>query len=378
MDNAPRVAILSPMGRGALATVVVRGRDAVALAGRRFTAAGGRPLTSFSAGRVVFGRFRTAAAAEEELVVGLLAEDEVEIHCHGGTAAVRAIVDALLAEGCVEVAPAQWVREIESDQIAAAAALALTEARTERTAAILLDQYRGALRHELTAINGHLEKQELDAAARKLHQLTSRVELGLHLTRPWKIVLAGRPNVGKSSLINAMLGYERAIVFPQPGTTRDVLTAAAAIDGWPVEFADTAGLRRSDDPLESEGVARARAEVLSADAVLFVADTTAPWDDDLHQELQAAARRLVIVHNKCDLALVPDDGRPKGLAVSAKTGVGIDQLCQAIADRLAPQPPARGSGVPFTAEQAAAIKGAEACLEFGDIAAAQRALAAIT
>jgi tRNA modification GTPase len=290
---------------------------------------------------------------------------------------VRAIVDALLAEGGVEVAPTQWVHEIESDQIAAAAALALTEARTERTAAILLDQNRGALRHELTAIHGHLEKQELDAAARKLHQLTSCVELGLHLTRPWKIVLAGRPNVGKSSLINAMLGYERAIVFPQPGTTRDVLTAATAIDGWPVEFADTAGLRRSDDPLESEGVARARSEIMSADAVLFVAETTAPWDGELYQELQVAARRLVIVHNKCDLALVPDDGRPAGLAVSATTGLGIDQLCQSIADRLVPQPPARGSGVPFTAEQAAAIKGAEACLECGDMAAAQRALAAI-
>ena len=86
---------------------------------------------------------------------------------------------------------------------------------------------------------------DLQAAAARIREWLAWEDFGLHLTRPWNVVLAGRPNVGKSSLINALLGYTRSIVFDQPGTTRDVVTAATAIDGWPIELSDTAGLRES-------------------------------------------------------------------------------------------------------------------------------------
>jgi tRNA modification GTPase len=93
------------------------------------------------------------------------------------------------------------------------------------------------------------------------------------------VVIAGPPNVGKSSLINALLGYQRAIVFDQPGTTRDVLTATTAIDGWPVELADTAGIREGDDAIETEGVARALAEIRAADLVVEVWDASQETGD---------------------------------------------------------------------------------------------------
>ncbi|MBC8876190.1 MAG: 50S ribosome-binding GTPase [Planctomycetes bacterium] len=165
----------------------------------------------------------------------------------------------------------------EETPIAAEARIALAAARTERTAAILLAQYRGALEAELTAIVALLENEETDAAADRLRRLERYADFGKHLTTPWRVVLTGHANVGKSSLINAILGYERSIVFEQPGTTRDVVTATTAIDGWPVELADTAGLREGGDAVESAGVRLARERLAAADVVVAVFDRTHRW-----------------------------------------------------------------------------------------------------
>src|SRR5690606_16577637 len=104
------------------------------------------------------------------------------------------------------------------------------------------------------AAGGEDVPARFEEARRRLAALVDRAPLGLHLTRPWHVALAGAPNVGKSSLLNAVLGYGRAIVFDQPGTTRDVLDAVTAIDGWPVRLTDGAGLRESVDALEAAGV----------------------------------------------------------------------------------------------------------------------------
>jgi len=354
--------------------------------GRRFAPAAGRPLESFGVGRAVFGRFRTAAEVPEELVVGLVAENEVEIHCHGGPTAVEAICEALVAEGCEWIDAAAWAREQESDPLAAEALFALADARTERTAAILLDQYRGALSAELRRIEALIEqdvmlkhnlqlKSNPPEAATAIQRLLDRAEIGLHLTQPLKVVLAGAPNAGKSSLANAILGYERAIVFHQPGTTRDVLTAGTAIDGWPVELADTAGLRVAADALEAEGVARAERQVADADLVIFVADTTAAWGGPLYDDVCRRAKRPPIVaHNKCDLAPPPADGRPRGIEISAKTGSGIEALLAAISPALAPDPPRRGEAVPFTIKHVAALQEAADSVVRGDPGAAMQRL----
>src|SRR5262249_19824288 len=143
-----------------------------------------------------------------------------------------------------------WQKSIEADEpnpIRRAARTAIAEAITMRTAAILLDQYHGALETEIDAIHSSLRASppEKDTAACRLEALLGRASIGLHLVRPWRVTIAGPPNVGKSSLLNALAGFERAIVFDQPGTTRDVLTVLTAIDGWPIELADTAGWRES-------------------------------------------------------------------------------------------------------------------------------------
>jgi tRNA modification GTPase len=248
--------------------------------------------------------------------------------------------------------------------IEAEARVALAAARTERTAAILLDQLRGCLRSALETNCDRIQSGQLQAAEYDLEQLLECASLGLHLEQPFRVVLTGRPNVGKSSLINAMLGYQRSIVFEQPGTTRDVVTAHTAIAGWPVELADTAGLRASDCEIEAAGVSRARSELASADAIVLVFDASVRWD-----EHDAALLRdwpsAVVVHNKADIAAACDD-RPPGLLASAKTGQGIIRLIDLLAARLVAVPPAPGTAVPFTPRQTCGIQQALDILKRGE------------
>ena len=401
------LAVLTPPGRGAVATVGVRGPRAMEVVGRRFRAAAGRPLAAFGMGRILAGRFQADGGAAEELVVGLVRPQEVEVHCHGGAAAVEAVAAALVAEGAERVEWPAWADLVQADAIAAEAAVALASARTERTAAILLDQQRGALAREVERIAALVQDDPEAPSPRpspsgsgreELRALLEAADLGRHLTEWWRVVLAGRPNAGKSSLMNAILGYQRSIVHGEPGTTRDVLTGSTAIDGWPVELADTAGLRGSGDAIESEGVERARRQMAAADLVVLVADVTERWSEDeqavvgglagarnsggsrppLANSRPPLASRLVVVHNKCDLAAAPNDRRPAGIAVSALTGEGLAELLEAIAGRLVPLPPPAGAAVPFTQRQVRLLAKSLAAVEQGDAEAACKCLARLT
>src|SRR5262249_28294725 len=149
------------------------------------------------------------------------------------------------------------------------AELDLARAPTVRTAEILLAQAQGTLDAELRRLI-RLVNDAPPAALAGIERLSRRAELGTRLVAGWSGALAGRPNAGKSRLLTALAGYERAIVDPTPGTTRDVVTVRTAFDGWPAELADTAGLRASDEPIEASGIALARARQASADLVLLV------------------------------------------------------------------------------------------------------------
>jgi tRNA modification GTPase len=372
------VCVLTPPGRAAVASVVVEGSNAVDIVSRIFRPAGGGLFDETPLGRIVYGRWSGEAAAEasatgEEVVVCRTTPQRVEVHCHGGKAAAAAIVETLTAAGCREVDWRTWTAATEKDALAAEARIALTEARTLRSAAILLDQYRGALRDAIGAAVTALERGDSEGAARRLDELLCFAPLGLHLTAPWRIVLAGCPNVGKSSLINALVGYRRSIVHHAPGVTRDVVTASTALDGWPVELADTAGLRESADPLEAAGVAKTRGELQKADVALLVFDSAAPWtsEDEL---LLTAAPGAIIVHNKCDLMAAACADRPPGVATSAVTCEGLDKLKDALLARIAPQVPPPGAAVPFTRRQVEAIHDSLRLIEMNNLARAAACL----
>lgn len=379
------VSVLTPVGRGAVATVLVVGGDAASLVAQRLRTVG-QPLDAVPLGRIVFGRWSVeepqdvaetgavrwgeAAPVGEEVVVARRSAREVEVHCHGGLAAVRAVVEALVGLGCHEV---PWqdllnpglVSTRPGEAITAEAIAALAAARTERTAAILLDQYRGALGNLLQQAAADVVDGAVAAAREALRRLERRADLGLHLTSPWRVVLAGRANVGKSSLVNALLGYQRAIVCDQPGTTRDVVTAHTALDGWPVELADTAGLRESSEAIEAAGIAQARCRVERADLVVLIFDGTQVWQAEDESLLQTWPQALV-VHSKSDRRQTVETGRPPGLRTSAVTGEGLPELVQRLVVRLVPAAPPPGTPVPFTRRQTEGIRAAREALEAGN------------
>jgi tRNA modification GTPase len=211
----------------------------------------------------------------------------------------------------------------------------------------------------------------------------------LHLTVPWRVVLAGAPNVGKSSLVNAIAGYQRAIVSPIPGTTRDIVTVTTAIDGWPVLLADTAGLRRTHDELEPAGVELADTAIADADLVVLVVDASANIDtvNEIAPRL-LAAQRVIVVWNKIDR--VPDTERARlriadcglrighgtpqeignPLFVSAVTGDGIAEFITAIGGALVPIAPPAGAAVVFTRCQVSSLESARAAIARRDAVAA--------
>ena len=374
VSSQARFAVLTPRGRGAVATIGIRGEGALDLLGRRFSPANGKELVTFGEGRAIYGQFRSSHVAPEDVVVGILGETELEIHCHGGEAAARAISDVLAELGAEEFSPKSWCAETTSDSIATAACIALMSAKTERAAAVLLDQYRGALRAEIKRIAKLLTEGQSEGAKDAIKQLLCLADFGRHLTQPWKVVFAGRPNVGKSSLMNAILGYERSIVWPEPGTTRDVLVATTAIDGWWVELSDVAGLRESDEQLEAAGIVKAEQQIATADLVVFVADSTTDWDAELHRILCERAKRSVVVHNKRDLVSEMAEERPEGVMTSTVTGVGLQELCGKIGKALVPEPPPNGAAVPFAEEQVRGLEAALGELLLGNLAGARDAI----
>lgn len=373
-DRGIRAIVMTPTGRGAVAVVVVEGDHAAEFVGNWFRPAIGRDLAQRSLGRIVYGRWGSDGHAGEDIVASRKGETLVEIHSHGGAAAVRRILDDLTGGGVEVLSWQTWRRSHDDDLIAAEADIALAQATTERTAGILLDQRQGALRREVERAIKKVNDEQYEAATANIAELLKRSRIGMRLTEPWRIVLAGPPNVGKSSLINALLGYERAIVFDQPGTTRDVVTATTAFDGWPCELSDTAGLRGTPaDELEVAGIERARAQIARADLVILVeaADCAERIQDIELFNPQA----LIRVRNKSDLTALAVVGDAETISTSVKTGEGIGRLAGAITDRLIGEPPARGAAMPFTERQVNLLERAAMALGDGN---GQQAAAALS
>jgi tRNA modification GTPase len=379
---------LTPPGRGAVAVVLVSGADALRIVAECFTLVSGRALANLPIGRIVLGRWGDVAAATEELVLCRRSESQIEIHCHGGVAAVNAALERLMARGCRQVTWHDWLRTTGLDPIQADAQIAIADAATIRTAAILLDQYHGALAGAIRAVIDRLSAGDRRGAANRIEDVLAYRGLGMHLTTPWNVVLAGRPNVGKSSLINALAGFQRSIVSPIPGTTRDIVTMQTAIDGWPVRLADTAGLRAAGDDLESAGVDLALATLAKADLVVAVDDATVPTPlgSDIAASLWSRFHRVIHVRNKIDLvstvdrlssacdAPVAGGGAIQPIPTSAATGAGIAELLETISRSLVPIAPPAGSAVPFMSAHLASLEAARAAIDKGDTRSALAAL----
>lgn len=293
-------------------------------------------------------------------------EDVVEIHCHGGPAAQRAVLALLLRHGARAAEPGEFTRRaflngrIDLTQAESVASLVRARSDVARKAAVrqleggLGDRLR-ALRAGLVSLLAEFEAQidfsdedldELDAGevGTGLRQVLGGLEAllatafaGRALEEGVRTAIVGRPNVGKSSLLNALLMRERAIVSDIPGTTRDTIEESTDIGGVPLRLIDTAGLREGRDEIELQGIERSRRAAADADLVLAVLDATAGLADaDLALLHDLPREKTLVVVNKSDLA-DPDpvltlmsvdwrDGGPRPLGVSAVSGIGLDEL----------------------------------------------------
>lgn len=362
------VVSITPPGRGAVAVVLVSGPKAVCAVDKAFLAKNKKPLHEQTVNNILFGHWLSIEG--EALVVCRRADDVVEVHPHGGTAAVQMVIQTLIERGCTEISWQEWLKLNEDDSIQSAARIALAHAQTERTARILLDQANGALRKAFDT----LQAKSTDATKRQeiRDQLLSRADLGVHLTRPWKVLLAGAPNVGKSSLINSILGFDRSIIASEAGTTRDLVSTFTAIDGWPVDLIDSAGQRKGASEIERSGIEFAQAESAKADLILWIEeaspDAQAKIDSSQQFNEQASSflgidhhsNKLLCVLNKIDKLESPPTAQNLSKPsknqssnihlTSATTNHGIEELLTAISQRLVPNPPNAGEAVPFLQE----------------------------
>lgn len=372
MSTGLRVTVLTGPASGAIATVEVSGARAWELARLLFRPAGDPLPETAEPHRFWLGKIGTDVADEVILAVTAVEPGtRVEVHCHGGRRVVRWLVEQFVSNGCTEV-----LAELdETDPWRL-----LTQAPTPRTASILLDQAQGAFAR---AVRGILDTMTADRATalKLLQELAGFAEIGRHLVEPWNVVIAGPPNVGKSSLVNALAGYQRAIVSDIAGTTRDVVTVPVAFDGWPMLLSDTAGLRLAAG-LEAEGIARAKERLREADLVIWIldgslSDQTFP-DEETTRPVRLPPGDWLMVLNKVDLMRGELVGHQAGaLPVSAVSAVGIPTLMEAIVSRLVPHTPKKGAAVPFTPRLADAIVEAEESMRQNRLEEARRLLLAI-
>jgi len=333
-------------GRSAIATVEVRGVGAAAFVSSCFHSASGISASKMIVGRVYFGKWGSRGSPGEELVVARTDQAVFEVHCHGGNLAPSQVLDNVIDAGGEILATTDWLDRTSKHRLAAEAEAALANAATDTAAAHLLAQSRGALEQWVDQCLSLVSTGELAAVRQAIDAMLARVSQGMHLLQPYKVVVAGPPNVGKSLLINRLLGYERSIVFDQPGTTRDVLKTITAWAGWLFELTDTAGVRPdATDPIEQVGIDKARDSIDRADLVLAVADATSleEWWTDWPTEHRP---RCIELWNKCDLC--HDLPSTCQYQVSAKTGLGLEELVANIVDTLAaPDSVVVGDPLPF-------------------------------
>jgi tRNA modification GTPase len=369
------IACLTPPGQSALATLGLYGPRAWQTLRKLFRRRSGGELSE----QPVSGRFwlgRIGGDVTDEVVVAVKQTEPapwLEVHSHGGREVVRFLIELFREQGLQLCSWEDFLRRTNADPLSAEAAIALAQATTPRTAGILLDQQQGALRRALEAIQQSLERGETAAAEEGLKQLTHYASVGRHLTQPYRVVVAGAPNVGKSSLVNALAGYQRCIVAATPGTTRDVVTTRLALDGWLVELADTAGQRSEAEALEEQGIRRAWATAAAADLCLWLLDASTP---PLWPSQPLAAVQYVV--NKSDLPPAWDVASvPEAIRVSALTGAGLAELCAAVIACLVPDPPPPGAAVPFTPRLCEGIVEAQRAFTAGDIVETQRIVASL-
>ena len=376
------VAISTAPGVGAIAVVRLSGANALPILSAIFRHLGsGSEAAYFKSHQAKHGFIfdsRDQQTVDEVVVTPFLSphsytgEDVIEISCHGNPLIARKVVGLCLAQGARLAQAGEFTRRAflngKIDLTQAEAVLDLIQAKTELSSQAALSVLKGDLGRQVEIVRGDLKQlltavvasidfpDEVDQLAneevevivdkslRKLKELAKTANAGKYLREGLRLAIVGRPNAGKSSLLNCLLKVERAIVTDIPGTTRDSLEEQLEFNGIPIVLVDTAGIRNTDDHVEKLGIDRTKQVLQDSHLVLLVGDIICGWQEEEKEILHAIKNKnWILLWNKCDLASTsktPDialgeeqnkDKKPLAqLAISAKTGAGIEQLIAAV------------------------------------------------
>ena len=365
-------AVASPPGQGAVSLIRVSGKDAIALVTSIFRSR--KPLAARTA---VLGKIIAAdgAVIDEVLATAFknpasyTGEDTVEIACHGGVLVTKSVLSRILESGARAAEAGEFSRRAfqngKMDLTQAEAVMDLISAQTERGLRAAHEQLAGRLGEEIMALRetllgslAHLEayidfpEEDIDpesgsalaagiAGTRKrVGDLLATADQGRILREGVRTVLCGAPNAGKSSLLNRLLGHDRAIVSSTAGTTRDTIEESVNLRGFPLRLTDTAGIHEdTTDAIESQGIDRSRDAIATADLVLEVVDASEPAGDRI-----ATGPSYILVKNKSDIGVDPSWDAHGGISVSCATGEGFERLYDEIEKKLTGESSGWGEG----------------------------------
>jgi len=367
-------AIATPLGEGGIGIVRLSGKESIEIAEKIFTSPKKRFLRDVASYKLVYGHIQDPSTGEtvDEVLVAVMRsphsytrEDIVEINCHSGMVTLRRILELALRGGARLADPGEFTKRAfingRVDLPQAEAVLDLIRAKTDESRRIAMEQLQGGLSEKITSLRdklkdlcAHVEayidfpEDEIEIASRdeiitsikeivqKLRKLLKTYDEAKFFREGLSTAIVGRPNVGKSSLLNALLQKDRAIVTPMPGTTRDVIEEYLNINGLPLRIMDTAGIRDVQNVAEKEGVKRSLQSIENADFVIAVFDSSEPFQDEDFEVIEKIkGKTLIVVMNKCDLPSVSDKSviasrfSPRDvliLDISALCGAGIEEL----------------------------------------------------
>ncbi len=370
-------AISTPLGEGGIGIVRLSGKDSIQIADSVFLSPKDKTLTGSKSHRVLYGHIfdpQSGLNIDEVLITVMRAphsytrEDIIEINCHGGMITLRKTLELVLQHGARLAEPGEFTKRAflngRLDLSRAEAVLDLIRSKTDESRRIALEQLQGGLFSKITSlrdrltdvcvrIEAHIDfpEDEIETASRQelsdamrlvkndLHSLLKTYEEAKFFREGLSTAIVGRPNVGKSSLLNALLQRDRAIVTETPGTTRDVLEEYLNIKGLPLRIMDTAGIRQVEDLAEKEGVRRSIKSIENADLVIAIFDGSEPLrKEDFEVIEKVKNKNTIYILNKSDLPVIADRNsslipHPSSfLKISATRGDGIEELKDKIVD----------------------------------------------